>query len=79
MQTRMQGDMDIINIPGVAGHVLDPSQQPEYNPALPAMGTTCKTIFDATFPFRLKEHFERAHFRDVDPRPFAPSLHLEYP
>jgi len=79
MQTRMQGDMDIINIPGVAGHVLDPSQQPEYNPALPAMGTTCKTIFDATAPFHLKEHFERAHFRDVDPRPFAPSLHLEYP
>ena len=68
MQTRMQGDMDI-NIPGVSGRVLDPSQQPEYNPALPAMGTTAKTIFDATAPFRLKEHFERAHFRDVDPRP----------
>jgi 4-hydroxy-3-polyprenylbenzoate decarboxylase len=79
MQTRMQGDLDIINIPGVAGHVLDPSQQPEYNPALPARGTTTKTIFDATAPFRMREHFIRAQFRDVDPRPFAPDLNLEYP
>lgn len=79
MQTRMQGDLDIINIPGVAGHVLDPTQQPEYNPALPARGVTTKTIFDATVPFRLKDEFERAHFRDVDPRPFAPDQNLEYP
>jgi gallate decarboxylase subunit C len=27
-QTRMQGDLDIIVIPGVSGHVLDPSQDP---------------------------------------------------
>ena len=53
MQTRMQGDLDIINIPGVSGHVLDPTQQPEYNPALPAKGVTTKTIFDATAPFRM--------------------------
>jgi len=79
MQTRMQGDLDIINIPGVSGHVLDPTQQPEYNPALPAKGVTTKTIFDATAPFRMKEEFERAHFRDVDPRPFAPDENLEYP
>jgi gallate decarboxylase subunit C len=79
MTTRMQGDRDIIVIPGVAGHVLDPSQTPEYNPALPAKGTTAKTIFDATKPFHLAEQFERAHFRDVDPRPFAPDLGLEGP
>jgi 4-hydroxy-3-polyprenylbenzoate decarboxylase len=79
MQTRMQGNRDIIAIPGVAGHVLDPSQQPEYDPTLPAKGTTSKTIFDATAPFHLKAQFERAHFRDVDPRPFAPDLNLEYP
>ncbi|MBZ4549156.1 UbiD family decarboxylase [Mycobacterium avium] len=79
MQTRMQGDRDIITIPGVAGHVLDPSQQPEYDPTLPAKGTTCKTIFDATAPFRMRAQFERAHFRDVDPRPYAPDLDLEYP
>lgn len=79
MQTRMQGDRDIITIPGVAGHVLDPSQRPEYDPALPARGTTCKTIFDATAPFRMRDAFERAHFPDVDPRPYAPGLDLQYP
>ncbi|MFI5783987.1 UbiD family decarboxylase [Nocardia sp. NPDC051570] len=79
MQTRMQGDIDIITIPGVAGHVLDPSQQPDYNPALPAKGTTAKTIFDATAPYRLHEAFQRAHFLDVDPRPYAPGLNLTYP
>lgn len=70
MTTRMQGDVDIITIPGVSGHVLDPSQGPSYNHHLPARGTTAKTIFDATVPFRLRETFERAHFRDVDPTPW---------
>lgn len=79
MQTRMQGDVDIITIPGVAGHVLDPTQGPDYNPALPARGTTAKTIFDATVPFRLAVTFERARFEDVDPRPYAPELDLPYP
>ncbi|MEE3752689.1 UbiD family decarboxylase [Mycobacterium intracellulare] len=79
MQTRMQGNRDIITIPGVAGHVLDPTQQPEYDPTLPAKGTSCKTIFDATAPFHMQAQFERAHFRDVDPRPYAPDLDLEYP
>ena len=76
MTTRMQGDIDIINIPGVSGHVLDPTQTPEYNPRIAARGVTTKTIFDATVPFHLKDRFERAHFRDVDPRPFAPGLGL---
>lgn len=79
MTTRFQGDMDIIAIPGVSCHVLDPSQTAEYNPSLPARGTTAKTIFDATAPFRLKAEFARARFRDVDPRPYAPDLNLEYP
>lgn len=79
MNTRLQGNRDIIAIPGVSGHVLDPSQTPEYDPTLPAKGTTSKTIFDCTVPFHLKAEFKRAQFRDVDPRPFAPSLNLEYP
>lgn len=79
MQTRMQGNRDIITIPGVAGHVLDPTQQPAYDPTLPARGTTSKTIFDATAPFHLRSIFKRAEFRDVDPRPWAPDLDLEYP
>jgi UbiD family decarboxylase len=69
-QTRMQGDLDIIVIPGLNGHVLDPSQTPEYNPRLPAKGTTAKTILDATVPFHLKEQFARAPFDDVDPTPW---------
>ncbi|MDE1178285.1 MAG: UbiD family decarboxylase [Edaphobacter sp.] len=79
MTTRMQGNTDILNIPGVACHVLDPSQTPEYDPSLPAKGVSSKTIFDATAPFHMKEHFKRAQFRDVDPRPFAPELNLKYP
>lgn len=70
MTTRLQGDLDVIAIPGVSGHVLDPSQSPEYNPRLPAKGTTAKTIFDATAPYHLHERFDRAHFREVDPAPW---------
>ena len=77
MQTRLQGDKDIIVIPGVSCHVLDPSQSPDYNGSLPAKGTTAKTIFDATAPFHLRDNFERSRFRDVDPRPFAPELDWE--
>lgn len=74
MTTRMQGDRDIIVIPGVMGHVLDPSQQPAYDPSLRVKGVTAKTIFDATYPFELKEAFTRAQFKEVDPRPWAPTL-----
>jgi hypothetical protein len=42
MQTRMQGNRDIITLPGVAGHILGPSQQPEYDPTLPAKGTPAR-------------------------------------
>jgi 4-hydroxy-3-polyprenylbenzoate decarboxylase len=77
MQTRYSGDLDTIFIPGVTGHVLDPSQTPEYDPRVTAKGTTTKTIFDCTVPFHLKEHFIRAQFRKVDPRPFAPDLFPE--
>jgi 4-hydroxy-3-polyprenylbenzoate decarboxylase len=38
--TRLQGDTDIINIPGGLGSDLDPSNHGE--------GIQCKTIFDAT-------------------------------
>lgn len=40
MATRMQGDTDILNIPGGLGSDLDPSNRGE--------GVQCKTIFDAT-------------------------------
>ncbi|HYW04396.1 MAG TPA: UbiD family decarboxylase [Gammaproteobacteria bacterium] len=74
MQTRYQGDVDTIFIPRVTGHVLDPSQTPEYNACLPARGTTCKTIFDCTVPWHMRERFRRAPFAEADPVPFAPEL-----
>ena len=52
--------------------VIDPSQTPQYNPRLPAVGVTNKTIFDCTAPFHLRDEFVRAPFRQVDPRPWAP-------
>lgn len=77
MQTRYQGDMDTMFLPGVTGHVLDPSQSPDYSTTIPARGVTCKTIFDCTYPWKMREKFARAPFRDVDPRPFAPDLFPE--
>lgn len=81
MTTRMVGDLDIVTIPGVSGHVLDPSQSTEYDPRNPVKGITTKTIYDATAPYALQDGmFERARFAEVDPRPWAPQLHFpEYP
>ena len=35
-------------------------------------GVSCKTIFDCTVPFSMKERFERAQFVDVDLKSFLP-------
>jgi 4-hydroxy-3-polyprenylbenzoate decarboxylase len=70
MTTRYQGDVSTIFIPGVIGHVLDPSQDESFSPSIIQRGTTCKTIFDCTVPWPLKAHFVRAKFQDVDPGPF---------
>lgn len=67
MNTRFQGDRDIVTIPGVRCHPLDPSSRPEYSPSIMDMGISCKTIFDCTVPFPLKDQFVRAKFMDVDP------------
>ncbi|MDR3276072.1 MAG: UbiD family decarboxylase, partial [Treponema sp.] len=66
LNTRYQGDRDTIFIPGVRCHPLDPSQSPEYNPSIINNGISCKTVFDCTVPFPLKEKFVRAQFMDVD-------------
>lgn len=66
MTTRFQGDQDIITIPGVRCHLLDPSASPQYNSSIPHVGISCKTIFDCTVPFALKEKFKRAQFMEVD-------------
>ena len=67
LNTRYQGDVDTIFIPGVRCHPLDPSQRPDYSPSIPDVGISCKTIFDCTVPFRMKERFRRAKFMEVDP------------
>ncbi|MFV0436003.1 MAG: UbiD family decarboxylase [Desulfopila sp.] len=74
MQTRFCGDLDTIFVPGIGGHVLDPSQSTLYDPRVSVNGTTTKTIYDATVPYHLKEHFVRAQFQEVDPSLWAPSL-----
>jgi 4-hydroxy-3-polyprenylbenzoate decarboxylase len=66
MTTRYQGDIDTIFIPGVRGHDLDLSGRPDFNQLLRGPGITCKTIFDCTVPWAVKERFERSPFLDVD-------------
>ena len=66
MNTRFQGDRDVITIPGVRCHPLDPSSNPTYAPSIRDIGISTKTIFDCTVPFDMKEHFERAPFLEVD-------------
>ncbi|HEY0207691.1 UbiD family decarboxylase [Acerihabitans sp.] len=74
MQTRYQGDVDTVFIPGVRCHPLDPSQVPEYSPSISQQGVSCKTIFDCTVPFHLKAHFVRSKFKKVDVRKFLPDF-----
>ncbi len=71
LNTRYQGDLDTVFLPGFRCHPLDPSQSPDYNPALRDNGITCKTIFDCTVPWNLKAEFVRAKFLDVDPARFV--------
>lgn len=66
MTTRFQADTDMITIPGVQCHPLDPSNGPEYSSHLRARGVACKTIFDCTVPFEQKDRFQRAQFMEID-------------
>lgn len=67
MNTRFQGDADIITIPGVRCHPLDPSNDPTCSPSIRDHGIACKTIFDCTVPYDQKGRFRRARFMEVDP------------
>ncbi len=71
MTTRYQGDVSTVFVPGVRCHPLDPSQTPEFSPSISAPGVSCKTIFDCTVPYRLKDKFRRAEFVEVDLRKFG--------
>lgn len=74
LNTRYQGDIDTVFIPGVRCHPLDPTQNPQYNPLLRDKGISCKVIFDCTVPFNLKGHFERSKFKEVDVNRFVPGF-----
>jgi len=74
MTTRYQGDLDTLWLPGVRGHVLDPTQSPLYDARIPARGVGCKAVFDCTVPFAQKERFRRASFMEVDPARFLPGF-----
>ena len=74
MQTRYQGDVDTVTIPGVRCHPLDPSQRPDFSPFINTPGVSCKTIFDCTVPFDLKDRFHRSKFMEVDVKRFLPDF-----
>ena len=74
LNTRYQGDIDTIFIPGVRCHPLDPSENTAYNPMIRDRGISCKEIFDCTVPYALKEKFQRSKFMELDPARFAPEL-----
>lgn len=68
MTTRFQADVDVIPIPGVRMHPLEPSSDPTYNPSCRHHGIACKCIFDCTVPFDMKNRFKRCTFKELDPR-----------
>lgn len=66
MNTRFQGDQDIIVIPGMRNHPLDPSERPQYDlKSIRYTGMSCKTIIDGTVPFDMKDQFKRASFKQI--------------
>jgi len=66
LNTRFQADIDLIRIPNVRFHALDPTSTPEYNAEIRDRGITCKAIFDCTVPYAQKARFKRARFSEVD-------------
>ncbi len=75
LNTRYQGDVDTVFIPGVRCHPLDPSQIAAYSPSIRDKGISCKTIFDCTVPFGLKDKFQRSKFMEVDVEKFIPGFY----
>ena len=79
MNTRYQGNLDTVFIPGVRCHPLDPSAGPEYDASIAQRGISCKTIFDCTVPYAQKERFRRAEFMEVDVNKWLPGFEEEPP
>lgn len=77
MTTRMQADVDIVTIPGVRCHPLDPSNDPACSWSIRDHGIACKTIYDATVPFNQKARIQRAKFMEVDVKKFLPDFTVQ--
>ena len=73
MTTRFQADVDVIPIPGVRLHPLEPSSDPDYDPSCRHHGCACKCIFDCTTPYDMKvtDRFKRCVFLEPDREKWA--------
>ncbi|MCD8099204.1 MAG: UbiD family decarboxylase [Oscillospiraceae bacterium] len=74
MTTRFQADVDVIPIPSVRLHPLEPSSDPLYDPSCRNHGCACKCIFDCTVPFEQKDRFKRCVFKELDPAHWVPEM-----
>ncbi|KRN28641.1 3-octaprenyl-4-hydroxybenzoate carboxy-lyase [Lactobacillus selangorensis] len=67
INTRFQADQDIVVLPGMRNHPLDPSERPQYDPkSIRFQGMSSKLILDGTVPFDMKDQFKRAQFKQID-------------
>ncbi|MCD7756808.1 MAG: UbiD family decarboxylase, partial [Clostridiales bacterium] len=74
MTTRFQADTDLIMLPGVMSHPLNPYNNPAYSPNIRTRGIATKVIFDCTVPFDQKDRFQRAQFKKLDPKKWLPDF-----
>jgi 4-hydroxy-3-polyprenylbenzoate decarboxylase len=45
-----------------------------FSPSIRDHGISCKTIFDCTVPFSMKDRFQRSKFKEVDVTRFIPGF-----
>jgi len=66
VNTRFQADQDLLVLPGMRNHPLDPSERPAYDPkSIRTQGMSSKLVIDGTVPFDMKDQFVRAQFMEV--------------
>ena len=66
VNTRFQADQDLLVLPGMRNHPLDPSERPEYDPkSIRTQGMSSKLVIDGTVPYDMKDQFVRAQFMKV--------------
>ncbi|WP_167630427.1 UbiD family decarboxylase [Listeria valentina] len=66
LNTRFQADQDVVVLPGMRNHPLDPSELEAYDPkSIRAKGMSSKLILDGTVPYDMKDKFVRAQFKEV--------------